>query len=57
MLVLVILLIAATGYLFYLVSQTRAELTQVRDQLLDEISKIHRPPPSPRRPAAAPSIR
>jgi len=41
MLLLVILLIAATGYLFYLVTQTRTELTQVRDQLLDEISKIH----------------
>jgi len=41
MLVLVVILIAATGYLFYLVTQTRTELTQVRDQLLDEISKIH----------------
>ena len=41
MLVLVIILIAATGYLFYLVSQTRTELTQTREQLLDEISKIH----------------
>jgi chromosome segregation ATPase len=41
MLVLVIILIAATGYLFYLVTQTRAELAQTRDQLLDEISKIH----------------
>jgi chromosome segregation ATPase len=41
MLLLVIVLIAATGYLFYLVTQTRTELAQVRDQLLDEISKIH----------------
>ncbi len=41
MLVLVIALIAATGYLFYLVSQTRTELAQTREQLLDEISKIH----------------
>ncbi len=31
MLLLVILLIAATGYLFYLVTQTRAELTQTRE--------------------------
>jgi len=41
MLVLVIILIAATGYLYYLVTQTRTELTQTREQLLDEISKIH----------------
>jgi chromosome segregation ATPase len=40
-LVLVILLIAATGYLFYQLNQTRTELAQTRDQLLDEISKIH----------------
>src|SRR4030081_3906693 len=40
-LVLVIALIAATGYLFYQLNQTRAEMTQMRDQLLDEISKIH----------------
>ena len=40
-LVLVVALIAATGYLFYQLSQTRAEMAQMRDQLLDEISKIH----------------
>jgi hypothetical protein len=40
-LVLVIALIAATGYLFYQLNQTRAEMAQMRDQLLDEISKIH----------------
>jgi len=41
MLVLVVALIAATGYLFYLVSQTRTEMARMRDQMLDEISKIH----------------
>ncbi len=40
-LVLVVVLIAATGYLFYQVAQTRTEMAQMRDQLLDEISKIH----------------
>jgi chromosome segregation ATPase len=40
-LVLVIALIAATGYLFYQLNQTRAEMAQMRDQLMDEISKIH----------------
>ena len=40
-LVLVIALIAATGYLFYQLHQTRTEMAQMRDQLLDEISKIH----------------
>jgi chromosome segregation ATPase len=40
-LVLVVALIAATGYLFYQLNQTRAEMAQMRDQLLDEISKIH----------------
>jgi chromosome segregation ATPase len=40
-LVLVIALIAATGYLFYQLNQTRAEVAQMRDQLMDEISKIH----------------
>lgn len=40
-LVLVVILIAATGYLFYQVNQTRTEMAQMRDQLLDEISKIH----------------
>jgi hypothetical protein len=40
-LVLVVVLIAATGYLFYQVNQTRTEMAQMRDQLLDEISKIH----------------
>ncbi|HTM11437.1 MAG TPA: hypothetical protein VL127_00905 [Bryobacteraceae bacterium] len=39
--VLVVILIAATGYLFYQVNQTRTEMAQMRDQLLDEISKIH----------------
>ena len=41
MLVLVVALIAATGYLYYQLNQTRAEVAQMRDQLLDEISKIH----------------
>ena len=40
-LVLVVLLMAATGFLYYQLSQTRTEMAQVRDQLLDEISKIH----------------
>jgi chromosome segregation ATPase len=40
-LVLVVLLIGATGYLYYQLNQTRAEVAQMRDQLLDEISKIH----------------
>jgi hypothetical protein len=40
-LVLVVILIAATGYLFYQLNQTRTEMAQMRDQLLDEISKIH----------------
>ena len=40
-LVLVIALIAATGYLYYQLNQTRAEMAQMRDQLMDEISKIH----------------
>jgi septal ring factor EnvC (AmiA/AmiB activator) len=40
-LVLVVVLIAATGYLFYQLNQTRTEMAQIRDQLLDEISKIH----------------
>ena len=40
-LVLVVALIGATGYLFYQVNQTRTEMAQIRDQLLDEISKIH----------------
>ena len=39
--VLVIALIAATGYLFIQVTQTRSELAQTREALLDEISKIH----------------
>jgi hypothetical protein len=39
--VLVVALIAATGYLFVQVTQTRSELTQTREALLDEISKIH----------------
>jgi len=34
-------LIAATGYLFVQVTQTRSELAQTREALLDEISKIH----------------
>jgi DNA repair exonuclease SbcCD ATPase subunit len=32
---------AATGYLFVQVTQTRSELAQTREALLDEISKIH----------------
>ena len=39
--VLVIALIAATGYLYIQVTQTRSELAQTREALLDEISKIH----------------
>jgi chromosome segregation ATPase len=40
-LVLVVLVGAATGYLYYQVNQTRTEMAQMRDQVLDEISKIH----------------
>jgi len=40
-LVLVIALAAATGFLYYQLNQTRAEMAQMRDQVLDEISKIH----------------
>jgi len=32
---------AATGYLYNQLNQTRAEIAQMRDQLMDEISKIH----------------
>jgi hypothetical protein len=39
--VLVVALIAATGYLFVQVTQTRSELAQTREALLEEISKIH----------------
>jgi archaellum component FlaF (FlaF/FlaG flagellin family) len=39
--VLVVALMAATGYLYTQLNQTRAEMAQTRDQLLDEISKIH----------------
>jgi hypothetical protein len=39
--VLVVALMAATGYLFVQVTQTRSELAQTREALLDEISKIH----------------
>ena len=39
--VLVIALIAATGYLYVQVAQTRSEMVQTREALLDEISKIH----------------
>jgi F0F1-type ATP synthase membrane subunit b/b' len=41
MLVVVVLLIAATGYLYYQITQVRTEMAGMRDQLLDEISKIH----------------
>jgi len=37
----VVALIGATGYLYYQLNQTRTEMAQIRDQLLDEISKIH----------------
>jgi hypothetical protein len=40
-LVLVVLLIGATGYLYYQLSQVRTEMAAMRDQLMDEISKIH----------------
>ena len=39
--VLVIALIGATGYLYVQITQTRSELVQTREALLDEISKIH----------------
>ena len=39
--VLVVALIAATGYLFVQVTQTRSELAQTREAFLEEISKIH----------------
>lgn len=39
--VLVIALIGATGYLYVQIAQTRSELAQTREALLDEISKIH----------------
>lgn len=39
--VLVIAVMAATGYLYSQLNTTRAEIAQMRDQLLDEISKIH----------------
>src|SRR5262245_2604884 len=41
MLVLVVLLAGAVGYLYFQLNQTRSEVAQMRDQLLDEISKIH----------------
>lgn len=40
-LILVILVAAATGYLYYQLNQVRAEMAQNRDQLLEEIAKIH----------------
>jgi hypothetical protein len=39
--VLVVALIAATGYLYVQLAQMRSELVQTREALLDEISKIH----------------
>ena len=39
--VLVIAGMAATGYLYTQINQTRTEIAQMRDQLMDEISKIH----------------
>lgn len=39
--VLVVALAVATGYLFYQTNQIRSEVAQTRDQLLDEIAKIH----------------
>jgi chromosome segregation ATPase len=41
LLVLVIAVMAATGYLYNQLNMTRAEIAQMRDQLMDEISKIH----------------
>ena len=38
---LVVLLLAATGYLFYQINQTKAEIAEMHDSLLEEISKIH----------------
>ena len=39
--ILVVALMAATGYLYTQLNQVRAEMAQARDQILDEISKIH----------------
>jgi len=39
--ILIVALIGATGYLYYQLNQTRTQIAQMRDQLLDEISKIH----------------
>lgn len=39
--ILVVALMAATGYLYMQVNQARVEMAQTRDQILDEISKIH----------------
>jgi hypothetical protein len=39
--ILIVALIAGTGYLYYQLNQTRTQIAQMRDQLLDEISKIH----------------
>src|SRR5258706_9947714 len=36
----VILLLLASGYLFYQVSQLRSELATTKDQILDQISKV-----------------
>lgn len=36
----VILLLGASGYLFYQISQVRAELATTKDQILDQISKV-----------------
>lgn len=41
LLVLVIAVMAATGYLYNQLNMTRAEIAQMRDQLMNEISKIH----------------
>jgi chromosome segregation ATPase len=40
-LVLVVLVGAATAFTYYQLNQTRTEMAQMRDQILDEISKIH----------------
>jgi chromosome segregation ATPase len=38
---LVVVLLAATAYLFQQINQTRAEIAQIHDSLLEEISRIH----------------
>ena len=41
LLVLLIAVMAATGYLYSQLNQTRAEIAQMREDITNEISKIH----------------